>query len=90
MFLSLCFRQSHNLKVVGSNPAPATNLAVATSTVATAFFCIASHCDPRYLDASLRVARKFMAGLDDEIVPLWDFKLITCYCFWSFAASEAV
>jgi hypothetical protein len=38
----------------------------------------------------LRVARKFMAGLDDEIVPLWDFKLITCYCFWSFAASEAV
>jgi unsaturated chondroitin disaccharide hydrolase len=29
----------------------------------------------RYLDASSRLARKFIASLDDEIVPLWDFKL---------------
>ena len=32
--------------------------------------------DPTYLDASLRLARKFIANLDNEIVPLWDFKLI--------------
>ena len=32
--------------------------------------------DQKYLDASLRLARKFIANLDDEIVPLWDFKLI--------------
>jgi unsaturated chondroitin disaccharide hydrolase len=32
--------------------------------------------DSKYLDASLRLARKFIANLDDEIVPLWDFKLI--------------
>ena len=31
--------------------------------------------DSKYLDASLRVARKFIASLDDEIVPMWDFKL---------------
>jgi unsaturated chondroitin disaccharide hydrolase len=31
--------------------------------------------DPRYLDASVRLAREFMANLDDERVPLWDFKL---------------
>jgi unsaturated chondroitin disaccharide hydrolase len=31
--------------------------------------------DQKYLDASLRLARKFIANLDDEIVPLWDFKL---------------
>ena len=29
----------------------------------------------RYLDASLRVARKFLSLLDDEIVPVWDFRL---------------
>jgi unsaturated chondroitin disaccharide hydrolase len=32
--------------------------------------------DQKYLDASLRLARKFIANLDDETVPLWDFKLI--------------
>lgn len=31
--------------------------------------------DVRYLDASLRVTRKFISLLDDEIVPMWDFKL---------------
>jgi unsaturated chondroitin disaccharide hydrolase len=31
--------------------------------------------DPKYLEASLRVAKKFTANLDKEIVPLWDFKL---------------
>jgi unsaturated chondroitin disaccharide hydrolase len=31
--------------------------------------------DQKYLDASLRLARKFIANLDAEIVPLWDFKL---------------
>lgn len=31
--------------------------------------------DPRYLDAALRLARSFIALLDDEIVPLWDFRL---------------
>ncbi len=31
--------------------------------------------DPRYLDASLRVTRKFIALLDAEIVPRWDFRL---------------
>jgi unsaturated chondroitin disaccharide hydrolase len=31
--------------------------------------------DPRYLEASLRLARKFNASLDGEIVPLWDFRL---------------
>jgi unsaturated chondroitin disaccharide hydrolase len=32
--------------------------------------------DQKYLEASLRLARKFIANLDDEIVPMWDFKLI--------------
>ena len=31
--------------------------------------------DPRHLDASLRLARKFIANLDDEVVPVWDFRL---------------
>ena len=31
--------------------------------------------DQKYLDASLRLARKFIASLDEEIVPLWDFRL---------------
>ncbi|MES2438024.1 MAG: glycoside hydrolase family 88 protein [Verrucomicrobiota bacterium] len=31
--------------------------------------------DGRYLDASLRVSRKFVSLLDDEIVPVWDFRL---------------
>jgi unsaturated chondroitin disaccharide hydrolase len=31
--------------------------------------------DVKYLEAALRVARKFNASLDGEIVPLWDFKL---------------
>jgi unsaturated chondroitin disaccharide hydrolase len=31
--------------------------------------------DQKYLDASLRILRKFMAQLDKEIVPLWDFRL---------------
>jgi len=31
--------------------------------------------DPKYLETSLRLARKFIANLDKEIVPLWDFKL---------------
>jgi len=31
--------------------------------------------DRRYLDASLRVLRKFVEELDSEIVPVWDFRL---------------
>lgn len=31
--------------------------------------------DERYLDASLRLSRKFISLLDDEIIPLWDFRL---------------
>jgi len=31
--------------------------------------------DKKYLDASLRILRKFMTQLDAEIVPLWDFRL---------------
>lgn len=31
--------------------------------------------DERYLDASLRTLRKFLALLDDELVPVWDFRL---------------
>jgi unsaturated chondroitin disaccharide hydrolase len=34
--------------------------------------------DVNYLDASLRLARKFISKLDDEIVPMWDFKLNLC------------
>lgn len=30
--------------------------------------------DQKYLDASLRLAKKFVASLDKEIVPMWDFK----------------
>jgi unsaturated chondroitin disaccharide hydrolase len=31
--------------------------------------------DPKYLEAALRLAKKFIAELDEEIVPLWDFRL---------------
>ncbi|MBC8095013.1 MAG: glycoside hydrolase family 88 protein [Akkermansiaceae bacterium] len=31
--------------------------------------------DHRYLQASLRLARKFISQLDSEIVPVWDFRL---------------
>ena len=31
--------------------------------------------DRKYLDVALRLARKFIANLDDEVVPVWDFKL---------------
>ncbi len=31
--------------------------------------------DNAYLDASARLARKFVASLDDELVPCWDFRL---------------
>ncbi len=31
--------------------------------------------DKVYLDASLRLARKFIAQLDAEVVPVWDFRL---------------
>jgi unsaturated chondroitin disaccharide hydrolase len=31
--------------------------------------------DERYLDASLRITRKFISLLDEEIVPIWDFRL---------------
>jgi len=31
--------------------------------------------DRKYLDASLRVARKFVTQLDSDIVPVWDFRL---------------
>ena len=31
--------------------------------------------DQKYLETSLRLARKFIASLDKEIVPVWDFKL---------------
>jgi unsaturated chondroitin disaccharide hydrolase len=30
--------------------------------------------DERYLDASLRVTRKFISLLDEEVVPVWDFR----------------
>ena len=29
----------------------------------------------KYLDTSVRLAKKFISKLDDEIVPMWDFKL---------------
>jgi unsaturated chondroitin disaccharide hydrolase len=31
--------------------------------------------DQKYLDASLRLAKKFIAQLDKEVVPVWDFRL---------------
>jgi unsaturated chondroitin disaccharide hydrolase len=31
--------------------------------------------DRRYLDAAVRVARKFISLLDEEVVPVWDFRL---------------
>jgi unsaturated chondroitin disaccharide hydrolase len=31
--------------------------------------------DPKYLDASLRLLRKFISQLDTELVPVWDFRL---------------
>jgi unsaturated chondroitin disaccharide hydrolase len=31
--------------------------------------------DAKHLETSLRLARKFIASLDEEIVPVWDFKL---------------
>lgn len=31
--------------------------------------------DQRYLDAALRLARKFISLLDDKVVPVWDFRL---------------
>lgn len=31
--------------------------------------------EKKYLDAALRLARKFIKSLDREIVPMWDFKL---------------
>ncbi|HEY1661661.1 MAG TPA: glycoside hydrolase family 88 protein [Verrucomicrobiae bacterium] len=31
--------------------------------------------DAKYLETSLRLARKFVAKLDEEAVPIWDFKL---------------
>jgi unsaturated chondroitin disaccharide hydrolase len=31
--------------------------------------------DKKYLDASVRVLRKFLAELDAEVVPVWDFRL---------------
>lgn len=33
--------------------------------------------DERYLDASLRVSRRFVSLLDGEVVPVWDFRLTT-------------
>lgn len=33
--------------------------------------------DERYLEISQRLAKKFLSLLDDEIVPLWDFKIQT-------------
>lgn len=37
--------------------------------------CFSYTRDQRYLDASLRLAKKFIANLDDHGVPVWDFKL---------------
>ncbi|HLP76255.1 MAG TPA: glycoside hydrolase family 88 protein [Candidatus Paceibacterota bacterium] len=31
--------------------------------------------DGKYLEASLRLARKFISQLDDHVVPVWDFRL---------------
>jgi unsaturated chondroitin disaccharide hydrolase len=31
--------------------------------------------DARFLEAALRVTRKFIAELDDHVVPMWDFRL---------------
>lgn len=31
--------------------------------------------DASYLDAALRVTRRFLSQLDDEIIPVWDFRL---------------
>ena len=40
-------------------------------------FALAYRCtrDRRYLDASRRVAEKFLRALDAEVVPVWDFRL---------------
>lgn len=35
--------------------------------------------DARYLDASVNITRKFISCLDDEGVPLWDFRLAPGY-----------
>ncbi len=35
--------------------------------------------DPAYLDAALRVTRKFVSCLDEGVVPLWDFRLTPGY-----------
>ena len=35
--------------------------------------------DERYLDASVNITRKFISCLDDEVVPLWDFRLAPGY-----------
>lgn len=35
--------------------------------------------EKRFLDASLRVTRKFIDCLDDEVVPIWDFRLSPGY-----------
>jgi len=35
--------------------------------------------DERYLNASINITRKFLAQLDDEIVPIWDFRLSEGY-----------
>ncbi len=37
--------------------------------------CFSYTREQRYLDASLRLARKFIANLDEHGVPVWDFKL---------------
>ena len=31
--------------------------------------------DEKYLNAALRLAKKFIAELDEEVVPVWDFRL---------------
>jgi unsaturated chondroitin disaccharide hydrolase len=31
--------------------------------------------DQKYLDAAVRLAKKFIAQLDEEVVPVWDFRL---------------
>lgn len=32
-------------------------------------------CDPRYLDASRRIAHRYLSLLDADLVPVWDFRL---------------
>ena len=54
-------RQAHNLKVVGSNPTPATNLRMPDFFGSQAFFLPYSPIKPKYF------------GVTPNIFPIWTF-----------------